>query len=144
MTLIKDPFDALEYTANIIHGVKSDTWIIPQSGGKDSRSVAWSILILIKEGRIDPPKRLITYFSDTLMEYPSFISQAKQALKEFVEYAQNILGIEAHSFVTLPKPEHDFWVNVLGKGLIPPTSGMRWCTDKMKIMPPRDVLLQII
>lgn len=139
--LIKDPYKALDYTAQILSKLKYDyTWVIPQSGGKDSRSVAWAVLILLKENRIPRPHRLVTYFSDTLMEYPSFKSQATQAIDEFVDYVRHSLGIEAHGFVTMPKPEDDFWVNILGKGMVPPTSGMRWCTDRMKIRPPRDIL----
>ena len=127
MNRIKDPYKALEFTQTILQSIESDTWLIPQSGGKDSRSVAWAALILIAEGRVNPPKRLVTWFSDTLMEYPSFISQARQALDEFVGFARK-LGVEAHSFITRPKPEHDFWVRVIGKGLLPPTGNMRWCT----------------
>ena len=139
--LIKNPYEALEYTAKVLRRLQHyPTWIIPQSGGKDSRAVAWSVLILLKEQQVPPPKRLVTYFSDTLMEYPSFLKQAEMALDEFVTFARQSLGLEAHSFTTRPKPEHDFWVCILGKGQIPPTGNMRWCTDKMKIIPPRDVL----
>lgn len=139
--LIKDPYKALEYTAKVLRRLQDhETWIIPQSGGKDSRAVAWSVLILLKEKRVPSPKRLVTYFSDTLMEYPSFLKQAETALDEFVTFARQSLGLEAHSFITRPKPEHDFWVCILGKGQIPPTGNMRWCTDKMKIIPVRDVL----
>jgi DNA sulfur modification protein DndC len=137
--LIKDPYAALAYTAAQLNAVESDTWIIPQSGGKDSRATMWSALILIAEGRVRSPKRIVTYFADTLMEYPSFIQQAQQALDECVAFAQK-LGIEAHSFTTRPRAEDDFWVRIIGKGLAPPTLGMRWCTDKLKIVPSRDVL----
>jgi len=93
--LIKDPYKALSYTAEILSKLKHDyTWIIPQSGGKDSRSVVWAVLILLKENRIPRPKRLVTYFCDTLMEYPSFKSQAAQAIEEFVEYARGSLGLD--------------------------------------------------
>lgn len=141
VNLIKDPYRALEYTTKVLRRLQDhETWIIPQSGGKDSRAVAWAVLILLKEKQVSSPKRLVTYFSDTLMEYPSFLKQAEAALDEFVTFARQSLGLEAHSFVTRPKPEHDFWTCIIGKGQAPPTGNMRWCTDKMKIIPPRDVL----
>lgn len=138
--MIKDPYAALAYTKDKLALLPTDQpWLVPQSGGKDSRTVAWAILILLKEREIKPPERLVFYMADTLLEYPTFLQQAKKALTEQVLFARS-LGIKATSFMTVPRLHDDFFVRILGMGLIPPTGAMRWCTDKMKIVPPRDVL----
>ena len=37
--------------------------------------------------------------------------------------------------ITRPCIDQTFWVNVIGRGYIPPTRTFRWCTDRMKIIP---------
>lgn len=138
-SLIKDPIKALDYTLFIVRKVEAETWIIPQSGGKDSRATLWAILCLIADRKLPPPGRLIIYIADTLMEYKSFMDQAIKAIDESADFARK-LGIEVHTFTTRPKAQSDYWVRIIGNGLAPPTGNMRWCTDHLKIQPGRDVL----
>jgi len=40
-----------------------------------------------------------------------------------------------------PKPDQTFWVNLLGRGYPAPTQSFRWCTERMKINPVSDFIL---
>lgn len=138
--MTKDVRVALEQTAEILRGLSSEpTWVIPQSGGKDSRTTAQAALHLIKTGEIKPPERMVFPMADTLMEYELFISQAERGLEELRQATED-MGIEAHAFVTHPIPQDDFWVRIIGYGFVPPTTVQRWCTDKLKIAPIRKIL----
>lgn len=140
--LVKDPYQAMNWTLVTLM-LEMESWsrvAVPMSGGKDSRSVLLSLLLLIKWGYLPHPGHLIIYFCDTLLEYPSFLVQAKEALDEGARVASEMGITNVSTFITRPKLEHDFMIMILGKGLIPPTPNMRWCTDRMKIQPPRDVM----
>jgi DNA sulfur modification protein DndC len=133
--LIKDPEKALQFTLEqLLPWEGADTWVVPQSGGKDSRAVAQSILVLIKHGLLKPPKRIVFIMADTLMEFWSFIDQARNSMHEMVRVAQG-LGIAAEAVFVQPIPQDDFWIRILGYGYAPPSDNMRWCTDKLKIQP---------
>jgi DNA sulfur modification protein DndC len=138
-TTIQDVGTAIEYSLDILSHLEAETWLIPQSGGKDSRATAQVALALIEDGRLAPPQRMVFYLADTLLEFERFIVQARWALGDLVAKAKS-LGIEAHSFVTVPIPQDGFWVRIIGYGFVPPTARMRSCTDKLKISPPRKIL----
>ena len=46
--------------------------------------------------------------------------------------------------VTQPCIDQTFWVNVIGRGYIPPTRNFRWCTDRMKILPTNDLIQKLV
>ena len=46
--------------------------------------------------------------------------------------------------ITKPNIDQTFWVNVIGRGYIPPTRNFRWCTDRMKIIPTNALLDQLV
>ncbi len=116
-----------------------ETWVIPQSGGKDSRVCGQLPAVLIEQGRLEPPHRVVFYMADTLMEFEAFQRQAETGLEEMTEKYRG-LGVETYAFTTLPLPQDDFWVRMIGYGFTPPSSAMRTCTDKLKIAPPRKLL----
>lgn len=131
---------AMQYSLGVLSQIGgAETWVIPQSGGKDSRTVAQVVLALIEEGRLAPPQRIVFYLADTLLEFERFIAQARRGLGDLAAKARE-LGIETHSFITVPIPQDDFWVRIIGYGFVPPTPAMRTCTDKLKIAPPRRIL----
>lgn len=132
---------AVAHSLSTLSRIEGDTWIIPQSGGKDSRTTGQMVLALIEDGRLSPPARLVFYLADTLMEFASFDVQARAGLTDLADKAKK-LGIETHGFTTMPIPQDDFWVRIVGYGFVPPTAKMRTCTDKLKITPPRKILRQ--
>ncbi len=116
-----------------------DTWVIPQSGGKDSRATGQLPAILIEQGRLKPPRRVVLYLADTLLEFEVFAAQAQAGLRDLAAKYKS-LNVETYAFTTLPLPQDDFWVRIIGYGYLPPTAKMRSCTDKLKITPARKVL----
>lgn len=46
--ILKDPEQALAYTREELQKLPAETWVIPQSGGKDSRTVAQSAISLLQ------------------------------------------------------------------------------------------------
>ena len=45
--------------------------------------------------------------------------------------------------ITQPCADETFWVNVIGRGYIPPTRNFRWCTDRLKIQPTTDFIKRL-
>ena len=44
-------------------------------------------------------------------------------------------GMPIETKITQPPIDQTFWVNIIGRGYIPPTRNFRWCTDRMKVFP---------
>lgn len=116
-------------------------WIIGFSGGKDSTtilSLVYSALLsLAKEQR---SKHIYVVSSDTLVETPVVVDMILSVLDTINTQAiADNLPITAHP--VRPKPDQTFWVNLLGRGYPAPTQTFRWCTERMKINPVTDFIL---
>lgn len=113
----------------------NDPWIVAYSGGKDSTL----LLQLATEAMLALPpekrkRRLHIVANDTLVESPLVISHLQQSIGKIREMiAARDLPMSAT--ITRPCIDQTFWVNVIGRGYIPPTRSFRWCTDRMKIHP---------
>ena len=109
----------------------ADPWIVAYSGGKDSTL----LLHLVWEIAAAAPRRQIYVVSnDTLVESPLVIRHLRQSL-EIIRAAVRDTGLPITIKVTEPCIDQTFWVNLIGRGYIPPTRNFRWCTDRMKILP---------
>ena len=113
----------------------SDPWVVAFSGGKDSTlllHVIWEVLL-----ELPPNKRLRELHvvgNDTLVESPLVINHLRDRMDEINAAAiEHKLPIKTH--ITRPNIDQTFWVNLIGRGYIPPTRNFRWCTDRMKIIP---------
>lgn len=110
-------------------------WIVAYSAGKDSTL----LLQLVFEALLDiapSDRRRVVHLvnNDTLVESPLLASHARASLEKIGRAAQSMgLPIEAHT--TVPEEDQTFWVNVIGRGYMPPNRRFRWCTDRMKIRP---------
>ena len=103
-----------------------DPWVVAYSGGKDSTlllHLAWEVMLS------HPPeerrREIHVVANDTLVESPLVIRHLKKSLGSIRKAAEkNSLPVR----VTLTKPYIDqtFWVNVIGRGYIPPTRNFRW------------------
>ena len=115
-------------------------WIIAYSGGKDSTlllQLTWEVVVGLpaKERK----RRIFVVGNDTLVESPLVIRHLRESLKTIDSAAEReYLPIETE--VTVPCIDQTFWVNVIGRGYIPPTRNFRWCTDRMKILPTNRLL----
>lgn len=116
-------------------------WVIGFSGGKDSTAVLQlvytAVMALAPASRVKP---IFVVSSDTLVETPLVVDLIKLTISELNDAARNQqLPITGHQVV--PNTNNTFWVNLLGKGYPAPTQSFRWCTERMKINPVSEFIL---
>ena len=137
------PFDRIR--SNIIGEYLDETqiypWIVTFSGGKDSTLVAH----LVFESLLALPpslrKRQVYFVSnDTLVESPLVVEHMRAMLGKILRAAQ-ICKLPVGGEITTPKIGETFWVLLIGKGYPSPNRSMRWCTDRLKIQPTSQFIL---
>ncbi len=110
-------------------------WIIGFSGGKDSTVVAHAVfeaLLDISPSKRTRPVHIVS--NDTLVESPLVIAHLDDVTKRIDEAAHS-LDLPVTVARTKPDPDKTFWVVLIGKGYPSPNQSMRWCTDRLKILP---------
>ncbi len=116
-------------------------WIIGFSGGKDSTtilSLAYYALLRLPKEKLT--KHVYVVSSDTLVETPVVVDMILSVLDTINRLSiTDNLPITAHP--VRPKFDQTFWVNLLGRGYPAPTQTFRWCTERMKIDPVSDFIL---
>lgn len=116
-------------------------WVIGFSGGKDSTtilSLVYTALLKLKPEELN--KHVYVVSSDTLVETPVVVDQIKYVIAAINEGAkEHGLPMTAHQ--VFPKTDQTFWANLLGKGYPAPTTSFRWCTERMKIDPVSDFIM---
>ena len=121
-----------------------DPWVVAYSGGKDSTlllHLVWEIAAALPTGERRRPIYIVS--NDTLVESPLVIRHLHQSLAVIREAVRNS-GLAITIKVTEPCIDQTFWVNVIGRGYIPPTRNFRWCTDRMKIAPTNDLIHKLV
>ncbi len=114
-------------------------WIIGFSGGKDSTvllTLVWRAMLRIREQYGDEKLCRYVYVvnNDTLVENPiitDYVIEIMEVIKEAAIKAKLPISVR----VTTPKLEDSFWISFLGKGYPVPNNTFRWCTDRLKIKP---------
>ena len=122
----------------------TDPWIVAYSGGKDSTlllQLTWEIVLSLKPEQ--RKRKIYVVSNDTLVESPLVISHLKKSLAVIREAARKD-DLPITTTITEPYIDQTFWVNVIGRGYIPPTRNFRWCTDRMKIQPTDQLLEKLI
>ena len=120
-------------------------WIIGFSGGKDSTTVltlVWRALISVREqyGPTALSRPVFVVNNDTLVENPIIPDYILEVLDYIKKGAiEQELPIKVQ--VTLPKLEDSFWISFLGKGYPVPNNQFRWCTERLKIKPTSQFIL---
>lgn len=116
-------------------------WIVTFSGGKDSTLVAHLVFDILLELPPNLRTRQIYFVSnDTLVESPLVVSHMKKTLTQILKSAK-ILKLPIDGEITTPKVSETFWSLLIGKGYPSPNRGMRWCTDRLKIQPTSQYIL---
>lgn len=120
-------------------------WIIGFSGGKDSTTVltlVWRALLLVKEehGSSALSREVFVVNNDTLVENPIITDYVLEVL-EYIKKAAVEQQLPVKVQVTLPKLEDSFWISFLGKGYPVPNNQFRWCTERLKIKPTSQFIL---
>ena len=122
----------------------SDPWIVAYSGGKDSTlllHLLWEIAVTVPSEA--PLRPIYVVSNDTLVESPLVIRHLRKSLATIRDASRNT-GLAITITVTEPCIDQTFWVNVIGRGYIPPTRNFRWCTDRMKIAPTDELIHKLV
>ncbi len=116
-------------------------WVIGFSGGKDSTTILSLIYVaMMKLKETQRHKHIYVISSDTLVETPMVVDMIAGTIDQINSQAKiNNLPMTAHQVI--PKMEQTFWANLLGKGYPAPTQNFRWCTERMKIDPVSEFIL---
>ncbi|NCO64661.1 MAG: DNA phosphorothioation system sulfurtransferase DndC [Flavobacteriia bacterium] len=129
---------------------KSDRpWIIGFSGGKDSTvllMLVWIALLRIRKDLPNPyqlRRKVYIVCNDTMVENPIISNYVEDVLNKITEAARD-QDLPIIVKKTTPKLEETFWINVIGKGYPVPNNSFRWCTDKLKIRPTSNFLIEQI
>lgn len=130
--------------------LQDDTpWVLGYSGGKDSTAVLQlTLYALAKLPKEKLTKELHVLSNDTLVENPAVVKYIDRQLTLIEQIGKTKLydHLPNHFFVTkvVPKIEDRFWINLIGKGYPAPNRWFRWCTERMKINPTNDYILQTV
>ena len=116
-------------------------WVIGYSGGKDSTTalqLVWYALAELPEEERKYPIYVIS--SDTLVETPVIVNYITGTL-ERLEATAREQRMPFQTDIVRPKTDDTFWVNLIGRGYPAPYTRFRWCTDRMKIRPANEFVL---
>ncbi|MFD1739505.1 DNA phosphorothioation system sulfurtransferase DndC [Bacillus salitolerans] len=116
-------------------------WVVGYSGGKDSTVVVQLVFEAINElPKEELHKKVFVISSDTLVETPLIINSINKTLRRIQDEAlSRDLPIETHK--VKPMIKQSFWVNIIGKGYPSPNQSFRWCTDRLKIDPANQFIM---
>jgi len=93
-------------------------------------------------------KEVHVLFNDTLVENPAIIEYVDEQLEKIETAGKTELfqsNPELFNVVkVIPKLEDTFWVNLIGKGYPSPNRWFRWCTERMKINPTSNYILNTV
>ena len=121
-----------------------DPWVVAYSGGKDSTlllQLTWEVVAALPTR--ERLRKVYIVGNDTLVESPLVIRHLRTTM-ETIGTAAAKDGLPIATRITRPHVDQTFWVNVIGRGYIPPTRNFRWCTDRMKILPTSQLLERLI
>ena len=116
-------------------------WVIGYSGGKDSTTalqLVWYALAELPEEERKYPVYVIS--SDTLVETPVIVNYITGTLERLAATARE-QKMPFQTDIVRPKTDDTFWVNLIGRGYPAPYTRFRWCTDRMKIRPANEFVL---
>ncbi|MGD6943932.1 DNA phosphorothioation system sulfurtransferase DndC [Cytobacillus gottheilii] len=116
-------------------------WVVGYSGGKDSTVVVQLVFEALSElPKEELHKKVYVISSDTLVETPLIINSITRTLRRIQDEAlTRDLPIETHK--VKPVIKQSFWVNIIGKGYPTPNQHFRWCTDRLKIDPANQFIM---
>lgn len=120
---------------------QSYPWILGFSGGKDSTVVAHALFEALLSLPPSKRKREVHIVSnDTLVESPLVVAHLERSQDALRNAAQS-WSLPVTVATTRPPVDKTFWTLLIGKGYPSPNQTMRWCTDRLKIGPTSQYIL---
>lgn len=118
-------------------------WLVGFSGGKDSTLLCCLIFEMLKTLKPDEVnKKVYIISSDTMVENPIVKKYMHEMNSLIGEYGKEYM---IESKVIYPEIEKTFWSCLIGLGYpTPEPPGFRWCTDKLKIQPLNNYVIDTI
>lgn len=147
MDLMQDDITSL--WNDIVEGIKQEylteeqnyPWIVGFSGGKDSTVLAHAIFDALLSLPPSRRKREVHIVSnDTLVESPLVVAHLERSQEALRTAAKN-WSLPIKVATTTPPVDKTFWSLLIGKGYPSPNQTMRWCTDRLKIGPTSQYIL---
>ena len=127
-----------------VYSADNRPWVIGYSGGKDSTAtlqLVWNAIVELKPEQ--RKKRVYVISSDTLVETPVIVDFTNRTIERINETAaQNNMPFQAVKLK--PRETQTFWINLIGRGYPAPQQSFRWCTDRLKILPSNDFIMEKI
>ncbi len=141
MQIIRETIEELKYQ----YFADDRPWVVTYSGGKDSTCVLQLTLTMLQEVHAEGKdhKHVYVVSSDTTVEMPIIEKYLETKLHEISDFAQKS-GLKLSCHKLSPKVEESFWTLLLGKGYPAPTNTFRWCTERLKIDPATEFLINLV
>ena len=136
--------DALLVEIRELYASDSIPWVVGYSGGKDS-TAALSLVWMALSGmpREDRNKPVHVISTDTLVEQPVVSAWVGKSIEQMSAAAtEQEMPITPH--LLTPKLNDSFWVNLIGRGYPAPRRKFRWCTERLKISPSNEFILNVV
>ncbi|RJE73200.1 hypothetical protein BGP76_02165 [Reichenbachiella sp. MSK19-1] len=116
----------------------NDPWFLGYSGGKDSSAMLKLTIIALSQLE-DRHKKVKVVYCDTGVENP-IITQYVYATFDKLRDECEENNLPFNFEIAEPKLEDRFFVKVIGRGYPTPTNIFRWCTDKLRIDPVKQII----
>ena len=138
---IKKNINALIGEIADLYQADSVPWVIGYSGGKDSTAVlqlVWMAIAKLPKNKRNKTVHVIS--TDTLVENPIVAEWVAGSIHCMVKSKEK-KDLPFNPQQLMPKPENSFWSNMIGKGYPAPRPKFRWCTERLKIWPSNEFIL---
>lgn len=133
--------EALYEEAQELYLADNRPWVLGFSGGKDSTctlQVIWTAISRLPVELRQKPIYVIS--SDTLVETPVIVNYIDGTLARINQAALD-QGLPFRTHKVVPRIDRSFWVNMIGRGYPAPSRRFRWCTERLKIEPANEFIL---
>lgn len=135
------PLHALYEEVRTLYLADKRPWVLGFSGGKDSTcalQIVWTALAALPSEQRAKPVYVIS--SDTLVETPVIVNYIDGTLAR-IEQSAIAKDMPFRTHKVMPRTDRSFWVNMIGRGYPAPSTKFRWCTERLKIEPANEFIL---
>lgn len=114
-------------------------WCLGFSGGKDSSALLKLSYIALHNLK-KRHKAINAVYCDSGVEIPLIAEYVEKTLNGLnIECCENNIPIQ--TFISKPKLEDRYFCKVIGRGYPPPSNKFRWCTERLRVKPIQNILI---